>query len=150
MIPSPSHLGLSIDTGLAVGVCSCIGMTGATLGGGIGPYSGIHGTVSDSVVSIEMVAGTGELLTVSATKNADLFWGIKGAGFNFGVVTSVTYKLYDSTNAGRAMNADMTFSGSQNNSLWIIARSFGGNQPKELSIGFSLGYDATSDQVSPI
>ena len=123
-------------------------MTGFTLGGGIGPYSGLYGTASDSVASIEMVTGTGEILTVSKTQHPDLFWGMKGAGFNYGVVTSITYNIYDATNGGQAMNADMTFPGSQNESVWELARSFVGHQPKELAITFSLAYNATLGEVS--
>lgn len=95
-----------------------------------------------------MVTGAGDILTVSATQNPDLFWGMRGAGFNYGVVTSLTYNVYDATNGGQAMNADMIFSGSQNGSVWQIARSFVGNQPKELSITFAIAYDATLGGVS--
>ncbi|KAL8726430.1 MAG: hypothetical protein Q9166_006708 [cf. Caloplaca sp. 2 TL-2023] len=122
-------------------------MTGATLGGGIGPYSGLHGTTSDSASSIEIVTGNGELLTASTSENSDLFWGTRGAGFNFGVVTSVTYNIYDATNGGLAMNADMTFAGSQNHSVWSLAQSFVGAQPKELSITFSISYNSLMEQI---
>lgn len=123
-------------------------MTGYTLGGGIGPYSGLYGPTSDSVLSIEMVTGTGQFLTVSETQNANLFWGMRGAGFNYGVVTSVTYNVHNATNGGQAMNADMTFLGSQNDSVWAAAQSFVGKQPKELSITFSVSYNATLGKVS--
>ena len=133
---------------IAIGTCSCIGMTGATLGGGIGPYSGLYGTIADSLQSIDFVSGAGELLTVSESQNADLFWGTKGAGFNFGIATSMTYKIYDATNGGQAMNADMIFLGSQNASLWGIAQSFVGNQPKEFTLTFGIGYNSTLEQVT--
>ena len=122
-------------------------MTGFTLGGGIGPYSGLYGTASDSVAEIEMVTGTGEILTVSQSQHPDLFWGMKGAGFNYGVVTAITYNVYNATNGGQAINADMTFAGSQNGSVWELARSFVGKHPKELAITFSIGYDATLGEV---
>ncbi|TVY87011.1 FAD-linked oxidoreductase, partial [Lachnellula willkommii] len=105
---------------MPVGQCTCIGMTGFTLGGGIGPYSGLYGTASDSVAEIEMVTGTGEILTVSQSQHPDLFWGMKGAGFNYGVVTAITYNVYNATNGGQAVNADMTFPGSLNGSMSIV------------------------------
>lgn len=57
----------------AVPQCSCIGFAGATLGAGIGPYSGVHGAISDSLVAVTMVTGSGELLEVSQTQHPDLF-----------------------------------------------------------------------------
>ena len=95
-----------------------------------------------------MISGTGEYLNVSRTKEPDLFWGMKGAGFNFGVVMSLTYQVYNATNAGQAMNADMTFSASQNGSLWNLTRTFVGHQPKELSIVFSVAYSRVLQEVS--
>jgi FAD/FMN-containing dehydrogenase len=124
-------------------------MGGYTLGGGIGPYAGLYGPSSDSVISLEVVTGTGEILQVSETSHADLFWGMRGAGFNYGIVTSFTYQVHDATNGGQAMNADMTFSGSQNGSVWATARSFLGNHPKQLSISFSISYNATIEEVRP-
>ena len=84
---------------------------------------------------------------MSAQENADLFWGLKGAGQNFGAVVSLTYNVYAATNDGMAMNADMTFSGVQNETIWKITRSFAQNIPKELSIGFAVVYDEASGQV---
>jgi hypothetical protein len=126
-----------------VGLCACIGYSGATLGGGIGPYSGLHGTQSDSLLSVKVVIASGEVMTVSAKENSDLFYGMKGAGANFGVVTSFTYKIHPATNHGMAMNADMMFPGAINASLWELARSFAGKQPGELSITLSISYNAT-------
>jgi hypothetical protein len=71
--------------------CACIEFLGATLGGGISLYSGIHGPISDPLLSVELVAGNGKLLSVSSTQHPDLFYAIKGAGFNYGVNTSLTY-----------------------------------------------------------
>jgi hypothetical protein len=133
----------------AVGGCSCVGMAGASLGGGIGFYSGFYGAISDSLASVEMVLASGALITASKAENSDLFWAVKGAGANFGVVTSLTFEIYDSPNAGQVMNADMTFPISQNGTLWAFANSWVGKQPKELSISFSMAFDSTTQQVCP-
>ncbi|TGO20463.1 hypothetical protein BPAE_0294g00090 [Botrytis paeoniae] len=127
-----------------VGQCTCVGLTGFTLGGGIGPYSSLYGPASDSVYEIEMVSGAGEILTVSKDQNPDLFWGMRGAGFNYGVVTSITYNVYDATNGGNAINADMTFTGAQNGTIWKIMESFVGKQPDQLSISAEINFSATS------
>ncbi|RYP57382.1 hypothetical protein DL769_009519 [Monosporascus sp. CRB-8-3] len=121
----------------------------ATLGGGIGPYSGLYGPISDSLLSVEMVTGDGRLLNVSQTEHQDLFYAVKGAGFNYGVATSLTYRIYPATNGGRAMNADMIFPGCLNGSVWELARQFAATQPKELSIGFSVrsSFDPTLEGI---
>ncbi|PHH89658.1 hypothetical protein CDD83_5576 [Cordyceps sp. RAO-2017] len=126
---------------IPVGQCICIGYAGATMGGGIGPYSGLYGTQSDSLLSAEMVTGTGDIVTVSEAEHPDLFYAVKGAGFNYGIATSLTYAVYPATNGGRAVNADMIFPGHLNGSVWRLAASFVGRQPKELSITLAVGYD---------
>ena len=97
-----------------------------------------------------MVTGAGELLDVSATQNPDLFWGLRGAGQNFGVITQATYALADFTNGGQAMNADFIFPGSANGSLWEIARSFGSEQPDQLAMDFGIAYNASIGGVSRV
>jgi len=134
----------------AIGACSCVGIGGATLGGGIGFYSGLYGTISDSLSSVDIVTGTGELLTASDTENRDLFWGIKGAGFNFGSVTSFTYRVHDQPNGGMVMNADMTFEGAQNASIWEFSKKMLGTQPPELSLVIAMRYDPDKKDVSSL
>ncbi|OCK73149.1 Glucooligosaccharide oxidase [Lepidopterella palustris CBS 459.81] len=130
-----------------VGACSCVGAAGASLGGGIGFYSGMYGAISDSLSSVEMVTGTGELVTASASENPDLFWAIKGAGANYGVITSFTFMVYDFANEGQVMNADMTFPATQNGSLFTFAQSWVGRQPKELSITFSIVFSPAAEEL---
>ncbi len=131
-----------------MGQCSCVGFAGATLGGGIGPYSGLYGPISDSLLSVEIITGHGELLNVSDTQHPDLFYALKGAGFNYGVVTSLTYKIYPATNSGQAMIAQMIFPGTLNGTVWELVKSVGASQPKELTISFAVGYDATLGGLS--
>jgi len=128
----------------AVPNCPCIGFTGAALGGGIGPYSGLHGPMSDSILSIEMVTGSGKIVTATEEQNSDLFYAAKGAGFNFGIATSITYRTYPATNNGQAMSADMIFPGSLNGTVWELVKSFAASQPKTLTIGLHIGYTADS------
>lgn len=82
------------DAGLMLpgGSCACPGYNGIGLGGGIGRYMGMFGVVSDRLVSANVVTAKGDLVTASETENSDLFWALRGAGANFGVVTSATYK----------------------------------------------------------
>ncbi len=110
---------------------------GVTLGGGIGPLTGTHGLLIDSLLSVEMVTGEGQILTVSAEQNSPLFWGIRGAGFNFGIVTSATYRVYDALNDGNVYNADLLFPGEANGTIFEILSTYQGTQDDKLAISIA-------------
>src|SRR5215470_9899641 len=82
--------------GLAVtgGVVSSTGIAGLTLGGGLGWLMGKHALALDNLLSIDLVLADGRVVTVSEHENADLFWGARGGGGNFGVATSLEYRLH--------------------------------------------------------
>jgi len=77
-----------------LGFVSNTGIAGLTLGGGFGYLTRQFGWTSDNLLSVEMVTADGRVLRASEKENSDLFWGIRGGGGNFGVVTSFEYKLY--------------------------------------------------------
>lgn len=70
------------------------GVAGLTLGGGIGWLMGKHGLSADSLLSVDLVTADARLVTASAEQNADLFWGLRGGGGNFGVATSYEFRLH--------------------------------------------------------
>lgn len=71
-----------------------VGVTGYTLGGGVGWLSRRHGFAADSVVRAKVVTAYGRLVTASADSNPDLFWALRGGGANFGVVTALEFRLH--------------------------------------------------------
>jgi FAD/FMN-containing dehydrogenase len=83
-------------SGLAttMGVNSDTGIAGLTLGGGFGKLGRKHGLSCDNLVAAEIVTPDGRLLRVSPAENANLFWGIRGGGGNFGIVTMFEYRLH--------------------------------------------------------
>jgi FAD/FMN-containing dehydrogenase len=77
-----------------MGIASDTGIAGLTLGGGYGWLGGRHGLACDNLLSVELVTADGQRVTASESDNADLFWGVRGGGGNFGVVTSFEYRLH--------------------------------------------------------
>ena len=129
-----------------VGTASCVNIVGSTLGAGVSVFQGHRGLLIDTLQSVRLVTAAGDAITVSKTENADLFWGLRGAGQNFGVVLSATYQVFDATNGGQVLQSNFQFAGNVAESIFNILKSFDGGMPELLAVNFAVGYSAAVNQ----
>ncbi|KAI1113123.1 hypothetical protein F5Y14DRAFT_230862 [Nemania sp. NC0429] len=130
---------------IQTGTCSCVGMMGATLGGGIGRQLGLNGLIVDALVSARIVTADGKVLTVSKKSNPELFWGIRGAGFNFGIVTEATYKLQPLYKGGVWTSADILLTGDKNVTFFKTLTDLA-PLPPQLTVETIMSYNQTLNQ----
>lgn len=80
---------------ITAGDAGSVGVAGLAQGGGIGWMVRKHGLNVDRLISAELVTARGEVVRASATENSELFWGLKGAGTNFGIITRLEYQAHE-------------------------------------------------------
>jgi FAD/FMN-containing dehydrogenase len=85
LMEAAQKYGLATTTG----TISSVGMAGFTLGGGYSPLIGTYGLGADNLLSAQVVAANGQLVTANAEEHPNLLWGLRGGGGNFGVVVSL-------------------------------------------------------------
>ncbi len=120
--------------GLAVpgGIVSTTGVAGLTLGGGQGWLRRTYGMTCDSLVSADVVTAAGDAVVASETENPDLFWGLRGGGGNFGVVTTFEFRAH-------AAGPMIAFAGpaypiESADAVMEAVREFAGDAPDEVNV----------------
>jgi len=124
-------------------------MMGAGLGGGHGRHQGLHGLISDNILSAKLVLANGTLATVSADTNKDLYWAIRGAGHNFGVVVEYTAKIYDPQDADVWTNAAYIYPDASLEKVFSFLNEYKSQQPAELTI-FANAWPSTTSNTSNV
>ncbi len=119
-----------------LGVVSVTGIAGLTLGGGLGWLNGLHGLACDNLISAEVVTADGRLLRATEEENEDLFWGIRGGGGNFGVVTSFVYRLHP---VSTVLAGGLSYPLAKAHEVLRFYHEFASGCPDELSTTASLG-----------
>ncbi|KAH7383958.1 hypothetical protein BKA66DRAFT_463175 [Pyrenochaeta sp. MPI-SDFR-AT-0127] len=136
------------DAGLTIqtGSCPCPSLIGVTVGGGVGRYQGSYGLVIDALVSVRMVTAKGEIIHVSEDSHPDLFWAIRGAGSNFGIITSATYEAHPLTDDGDIFVGEFIVpSGRESEYFELLERM--SPIPAELASFMFINYNSTSNRT---
>jgi FAD/FMN-containing dehydrogenase len=124
--------------GLAVtgGLVSTTGIAGFTLGGGIGWLMRKHGLTADNLIGADVVTADGRLVHASADENPELFWGLRGGGGNFGIVTSFEYRVHPVGPV--AMGGPVIYPGAMAADILRFYREWCEDAPDELTTLVSL------------
>lgn len=86
-------------------------------------------------------------MTASEQENSDLFWGLRGAGQNYGIVTSAEFEIHDQINGGMALNGDFVYPASSKEVIFELVESLVDDQPDELSLFGSIMFDMQTRQT---
>jgi len=113
------------------GVVGTTGVAGLTLGGGQGWLTGKYGLTLDNLLSADVVTADGILVRAGAAEHQDLFWALRGAGANFGVVTSFEYRLHEV--GPRVLGGMVVHPADRARDVLRFYRDFAATQPDELT-----------------
>jgi FAD/FMN-containing dehydrogenase len=128
-----------------VGVVSHTGVAGLTLGGGMGRLQRKHGLTIDNLVSVELVTADGRRARASEEEHPELFWGLRGAGPNFGIVTSFEYRLHPLDHA--ITYGTVTHPLERARELAGLFRELAESGPDELFLSFGTARDRSAEDA---
>jgi FAD/FMN-containing dehydrogenase len=117
------------------GFVGATGVSGLTLGGGLGWLVRKHGLALDNLISVDLVTADGRVVTASATENSDLFWGVRGGGGNFGIATSFEFTVHPAGTVLAGMTLHPLSAAAKALRFW---RDYERTAPEELTNGALL------------
>jgi FAD/FMN-containing dehydrogenase len=117
------------------GVISTTGVSGLTLGGGIGYLARRYGLSCDNLVAADVVTADGELVTASERQHEDLFWALRGGGGNFGIATSLEFELHP---VGEIVGGPIFFELDAAADVLRLYREYIAQAPEELGAFFAF------------
>ena len=120
------------------GVVVSTGVTGLSLGGGIGHLTAQYGFTCDNIIRAELITPDGLLIHASADENSDLLWGLRGGGGNFGVVTHLEFRLYPLQNV---IGGRLVYRGDGVREVLRCYRDIVSRSPRDLSCQVALAID---------
>jgi FAD/FMN-containing dehydrogenase len=119
-----------------VGVVGHTGVAGLTLGGGVGRLQRRFGLTIDNLTAVELVTADGHLVRASGTEEPELFWGLRGAGWNFGIATAFEFRLQEfGPDLHRGV---LTYPASQAQDVWSLFRDFAVRAPEALTLIYGI------------
>jgi FAD/FMN-containing dehydrogenase len=119
-----------------VGVIGHTGVAGLTLGGGIGRLRGRCGLPIDNLTAVELVTADGRIVRATETEEPELFWGLRGAGWNFGIATALEFRLQSfGPDLHRGV---LTYPAGQVHEVWGRFRDFAASAPDDFGLIFGI------------
>ncbi|KAB2110233.1 hypothetical protein AG0111_0g2008 [Alternaria gaisen] len=124
------------DLGMEVNVGSCptTGVIGVAFGAGLGRLQGKYGFLNDNMISCKLVLADGSMVIASKNSHPDLFWGLRGAGHNFGIALEATFQVYPQAHGGIHHTWDLEYTLDQCDEVFRTLNSVYESMPAELSI----------------
>jgi FAD/FMN-containing dehydrogenase len=119
-----------------VGVVGHTGVAGLTLGGGVGRLQRNFGLTIDSLTAVELVTADGRLVRATQTDEPELFWGLRGAGWNFGIATAFEFRLQPF--GGTLHRGVLTFPATQVQEVWNVYREYALSAPDAVAAIFGI------------
>ncbi len=118
------------------GVVGHTGVAGLTLGGGVGRLQRNFGLTIDNLVAVELVTADGRLVRATETDEPELFWGLRGAGWNFGIATAFEFRLHPfGPDLHRGV---LTFPATRVQELWNVYREYALSAPETVAVIFGI------------
>ena len=119
-----------------VGVVGHTGVAGLTLGGGVGRLQRQFGLTIDNLAAVELVTADGRLVRTSETEEPELFWGMRGAGWNFGIATAFEFRLHPfGPDLHRGV---LVFPATEIQAAWGVFRDYAPHAPDAVSLIFGI------------